>query len=512
MENIFLSKLPMYEYYTSIGYTEQDINDDAVMTIQNRILGMSDAERAELGISDDFLQTNNIYDMLNDGRVKFTYDTRSNKPFPKYHIGIDFDMNGVHVNLPNPFSTEVGFQPMKLNDNMKNFQYDNFKVDYLNNKYNSAKATLSVGTQTFLKENPTLDGIIRTFFNGYMNIGASMDYIGDQVIQEINESDIFPFNLMTTSDSKDRYSMLLQTALREQVMINQMSSELTKNYPLLMELEEELKTGEYMMLKGNSLFHHITTNEGGFYNRVYSTAPSFKLMNEIEKVDFLQQKNEDGTYKNDPTIGYGFSLNTKYIKDRLVERGYNIDNLIARKESITEKDAIEIFYQYANNEFTALRNDFPELAEDKNTLLAVALLDTVFLSGYGSKSFIGNRAKKAIRKYLNADNEADKLAALGEFKAYAYEDVQRNIVSSGKGYNVATQESSKPLHVGYKISTQGYTSEPTLLQEFYNDGLYSKEERGYGGHFERLRKNSELIKAHASGVSEVNPIKYIPTA
>ena len=45
MENIFLSKLPMYEYYTSIGYTEQDINDDAVMTIQNRILGMSDAER-----------------------------------------------------------------------------------------------------------------------------------------------------------------------------------------------------------------------------------------------------------------------------------------------------------------------------------------------------------------------------------------------------------------------------------------------------------------------------------
>jgi hypothetical protein len=83
MENIFLSKLPMYEYYTSIGYTEQDINDDAVMTIQNRILGMSDAERAELGISNDFLQTNNIYDMLNDGRVKFTYDTRSNKPFPK---------------------------------------------------------------------------------------------------------------------------------------------------------------------------------------------------------------------------------------------------------------------------------------------------------------------------------------------------------------------------------------------------------------------------------------------
>ena len=51
-----LVKYPMFKTYTAKGLTVDQIKTDAVMTILNRGLNMSDGERAALGLSADFLQ------------------------------------------------------------------------------------------------------------------------------------------------------------------------------------------------------------------------------------------------------------------------------------------------------------------------------------------------------------------------------------------------------------------------------------------------------------------------
>ena len=54
-----LVKYPIFQEYSDY-LTEDEIKTDMVKNIQKRIMGMSDMQRNELGISDDFLQSNNL--------------------------------------------------------------------------------------------------------------------------------------------------------------------------------------------------------------------------------------------------------------------------------------------------------------------------------------------------------------------------------------------------------------------------------------------------------------------
>ena len=102
MTDLRISNPPMFAYYMRMGMSEKEILDDATFEILNRLYGLTKQQRDELGITDDFLDNENIRDMIQIGRVKFTYDSRSSTPFPKYQISIDFDNNGMFSNLYHP--------------------------------------------------------------------------------------------------------------------------------------------------------------------------------------------------------------------------------------------------------------------------------------------------------------------------------------------------------------------------------------------------------------------------
>ena len=148
MTDLRISNPPMFAYYMRMGMSEKEILDDATFEILNRLYGLTKQQRDELGITDDFLDNENIRDMIQIGRVKFTYDSRSSTPFPKYQISIDFDNNGMFSNLYHPNQAEVGFQPMRLPDKYQDLQYDNFKADFIHTKYKEFKSNLP----SFLQE------------------------------------------------------------------------------------------------------------------------------------------------------------------------------------------------------------------------------------------------------------------------------------------------------------------------------------------------------------------------
>jgi len=104
-------KYPIYQTYENMGMSKEDIEYDAVDTILNRIYGMSERERNDLGLTQDWLDSNNLYTYIRNGRIKFTYDERSKGPMPKYHIHADIDGDGIWNAIPNPNNPEVSFMP-----------------------------------------------------------------------------------------------------------------------------------------------------------------------------------------------------------------------------------------------------------------------------------------------------------------------------------------------------------------------------------------------------------------
>ena len=102
----------VYTHYNQFGFTPSMINDDIVFTLQNRFVAMSDSQRNEYGIDDDFSNLPNLYSMLNQGRIRLLYDGQSGDiaTYPTYHIQIDFDGDGVFSTV-SPQNTKVNFRP-----------------------------------------------------------------------------------------------------------------------------------------------------------------------------------------------------------------------------------------------------------------------------------------------------------------------------------------------------------------------------------------------------------------
>ena len=89
-----VEKYDVYTHYNQFGFTPSMINDDIVFTLQNRFVSMSDSQRNEYGIDNDFSNLPNLYSMLNQGRIRLLYDEQSGNKHPTYHMQIDFDGDG----------------------------------------------------------------------------------------------------------------------------------------------------------------------------------------------------------------------------------------------------------------------------------------------------------------------------------------------------------------------------------------------------------------------------------
>ena len=60
-----LVKFPIMDTYSEY-LTEDEIRTDAVHTIQNRLYGMSEENRREMGITEEFMDQNNLFQMIDD--------------------------------------------------------------------------------------------------------------------------------------------------------------------------------------------------------------------------------------------------------------------------------------------------------------------------------------------------------------------------------------------------------------------------------------------------------------
>ena len=140
-----------------------------------------------------------------------------------------------------------------------------------------------------------------------------------------------------------------------------------------------------MVYTQNIFLDHTMKNEGGFYSKAYSPTNEWNIINskinpDYIKYDYLSAKNENGKYKNDPTIGYGFSLNDKYVVKLLNERGYDVDKLLKGEQTLKQVPAIDMSYAILNTKYDELVNVFGDnIKGDANTYAAAALLDMNYL-------------------------------------------------------------------------------------------------------------------------------------
>ena len=118
-------------------------------------------------------------------------------------------------------------------------------------------------------------------------------------------------------------------------------------------------------------------------------------------------------------------------------------------------DFRKVALEYLNIKKNDLIDFFGEdLNKPQNAFLLLTLMDMSYFSGFGedTNSFIGPRFKDAVKRGLAATTKEERMAALGELKAYA----------------------------NYETDT------PTMLQEFYTDGRNSPQ---YYGRFQENKLN-----------------------
>ncbi len=63
-------KYPIYQTFENLGMSREEIEYDAVDTIIERVRGMSNREREDLGLTDDWMNQNNLYTYIHNGRIK----------------------------------------------------------------------------------------------------------------------------------------------------------------------------------------------------------------------------------------------------------------------------------------------------------------------------------------------------------------------------------------------------------------------------------------------------------
>jgi lysozyme len=93
---------------------------------------------------------------------------------------------------------------------------------------------------------------------------------------------------------------------------------------------------------------------------------------------------DDHVYYDDydnPTIGYGFNLNTRHIRNDLESLGYSIKNLLSGNETLDEKDA-SVVLQYGLQQALNDAKRFVSNWDELNPIAKIVLVDMSYNLGY----------------------------------------------------------------------------------------------------------------------------------
>lgn len=525
-----MSRYEIYSYYKDT-FSKKEIDDQIVFTLQERLMNMSDSFREELEIDEDFLDRENLYDLLNAGRI-YTQpiDNRQNKGNPKYHIAIDLDDTGLGVTIPNPNNSEVGFMPQKTNYiYKKDFTQERIKQNFYNEKWLEVKNNLPFGIRDTFDSNPSLEAFLQSSFNVMMNIENFKYYLRDQVKgitqEQIKDNPFLNWAISSVVNldpsQNKRISKITQDIQRDWIK----TQLLLKNTNFKEDLEFKdfdavVGKANSMMLADNFLFNHIIVqNEGPYSEKIFSPSNEWNDLrnsaaSDEEKKQFLMERglNKDGIeeYSNDPTVGRGLSLNDKFVIQKLEENGYSLEDIFnGKKVPIAVGD--KIAYQYLKVKQDELVNYFgDELLAPKNQGLMGLLLDLSTVSGFvGSdtehgSSFIGKRMKPAVFKGLKANTLEERQAAMGDFMSYiefpeysGSPSIFSKQSEGPVGTKVETdiQGKYRKQYIGYDNNFFSYDDFPnsTISQELFNDGRANIQ------YFNRFQSNSELGKAWVEG-------------
>jgi len=483
-------KYPIYQTFENLGMSREEIEYDAVDTIIERVRGMSNREREDLGLTDDWMNQNNLYTYIHNGRIKFTYDERSKESSPKYHIHADIDGDGIWNSIPNPYDPEVSFQPQGILKKYRSDTISRVKAEVYNDYYNSFidgmdKATVLEKYGFDIRENPKLNSAVRTIFNFAVgSVDAGKNWL-DNVELFFEETPFLPNIKFDSQSIKDIVQQRqIETQIYEQNAAQYQDEYKTAKYSGVFQM-----TKDGQQLQTDNIFMDTTAKfEGGFHSVVYDPrfrgsytpdvlgGPDAKYMSEDSKITQEQYDYQMGA-KGDPTIGYGFSINPntdggKANIARLRELGYDPDKILKGEQALSIEDAQKMFLEILDEKFQLVQNIIGEpLDDNRNTFLAVALTDMAYIN----RKFIGDRFQKALKNFMKTGD----VKYLGSFEPY------------GEGSGAVR---------GSELDKY----EPTIGQELYNDGMANKE-KGLGGIYTRFNNNWQLISAWANGQSTKFP-------
>ncbi len=500
---VIMSNVERYDvfgHYGKLGFTKKQIQDDMIFTLQERMANMSSLQKEEYGITDDFYNRTNLFDLYDSGRIIAQYDEKSTEPYPTYNLKVDFDGDGVFSVLHNPDNTAVNFRPvMGGNFADKRFTRDAFFTEYFKNEYETMVSAMPSDVRDFLTVNPWANSFLQTTITGYSRF-AEFDrevtekfanFIDDFSNQEnrVGSPSIFKKivrsvfeNTIGFDANKDRLEYEVQQAQKEYIEQTKLNKVNENNFI------------------SNPYLAHIYKNEGAFSKTVYDP------MNKNNSYEHLSKKNQNGKYLNDPTIGFGLSLNDKWVTNQLINKGYNIDLLLKGEQQLKRSDGMDISVNYMNIKKDDLVNFFGEdLAKPENSYLMMALLDLSYLSGFNvDGSFIGDRMKSAVKGALTAKTTEEKLGYLGNFASY----IPSNLLDkpSGNIFDLSDPDvQDVKAYIGYDNENQTYKMYPesTIGQELFNDSSRYMQYRG------RFLTNFALLEKWAQGSSTAAPFpKY----
>jgi len=509
---------PLLYTYKSMGFTEDEINSDAAFVILQRMRLMNDAERASIGIDDDWFERENILSLMDAGRFRFDYDTTS-KAEPTYHISYDIDGSGYFVRIHNPVNKLLSFKPEKnraMNDSLKLTSLKNEYINdaWLNWVYGGKEKITEPET---LLDLPNMDPMLapnKDFFKDYgfteqespkiMRALRGMHYL---VLDSWNKGKGGVNSLMRMfndipwlPDLSDDYLNTIERTLQE----NQVNFLTYQDQKAAGEFEtfnaskyegREEKGMGYEYTGTNILLDTIRKQEGGFYSYAYDpkyTGDRTKKFyvgargfgggpvemaaegSRIRKDEYELMIGEDG----DPTIGTGISINPntaggKRNIELLEERGYEIEKLLTGEQEITREDDNYILMVNLEEKLEQVIEvtGIEDLNTNKNAYLAIGLVKLMF----NTNKWMGERFLKALNNFIETGDQK----YLGNFGSYE------------KGTN---NFFSKFNNNGKLLNNY----EPAILNELWNDGADEKAQ-GMGGYMTMFRDVGDFITAWAQG-------------
>jgi len=417
MTNLTMTRYPVFETYRSKGLTDSDISSDLVMTVMRRFYQMTDAERETYGITEDMITSNNLYRMINEGRIKTEYWKTING-LPSYKIHMDLDGDELFSVLPNMASSEIGWIPEKPVSRYNSVTYEQAKKE----QKKKLRAWHLSKNPNPTDLNKAVWGIMEEILTG-----------GKEVLNEIGKDfdEFFGTNLQNDQEflSQDvqenqQAIILLQSAMANRTDIDDVNI-----------LKGQIVMGKdgKVVRSENAFFDLIMKNEG-YDNKVYDAQKHWmnpmkhaKLMSQA--YDLVQQgkftdQNEafnsllPHSYNKkygmfDATVGHGFSMNNENVVKALEAKGYTYDGLMSGNETIKMEDSIDIFLDTLLPEFQGqVRNTYSNINFDDhmNSYLYLALTDMAYNAGGG---FIGDKTQ--FYKHLNNYVSTNDRTHIGEW-------------------------------------------------------------------------------------------------